>query len=193
MTVLVYSQLSAQKFFINCINLQLCQGGWGEEKVVPVWGRWGLNSSSYSRLHGKGKRACWFFRWLFSSQDPMGSGGMGMGNTCRKEILLRRPLSGILFFMIWFAFFFFSVPFCLLHSLCCDVLQMKSKMLLIVYWITANVAAHPIQCEIMLTTWLNSSAVPPFHPLPSPTRVNVYICIYVMKLDLFRVASCRFA
>lgn len=39
MTVLVYSQLSAQKFFINCINLQLCQGGWSEEKVETGWGR----------------------------------------------------------------------------------------------------------------------------------------------------------
>lgn len=130
-------------------------------------------------------RACWFSCWLFPRNALQEKKGW---NTCRKEILLRRPLSGILFFMTWFAFFSFLV-LCLLRFV---VLQMKSKMLLIVYWITGNVAAHPIQCEIMLTTWLNSSAVPllwPTRPRNShiSTFIHIYICMYVcgyvMQLD----------
>lgn len=127
-------------------------------------------------------RACWFSCWLFPRNALQEKEGW---NTCRKEILLRRPLSGILFFMTWFALFSFLV-LCLLRFV---VLQMKSKMLLIVYWITGNVAAHPIQCEIMLTTWLNSSAV----PLLCPTRPrNPHIHIYrLMYIHMYVGMSCN--
>lgn len=136
-------------------------------------------------------RACWFFCWLFPHKALQEEKGW---NTCRKEILLRRPLSGILFFMTWFALF--SLSFLVLCLLRFVVLQMKSKMLLIVYWITGNVAAHPIQCEIMLTTWLNSSAVPLLCPTrPRNSHISTYLCIYVcgyvMQFDLCRLGSNR--
>lgn len=134
-------------------------------------------------------RACWFSCWLFPRNALQEKEGW---NTCRKEILLRRPLSGILFFMTWFALFSFLV-LCLLRFV---FLQMKSKMLLIVYWITGNVAAHPIQCEIMLTTWLNSSAVPLLCPTrPRNSHISTDLCTYirgyVMQLDYAASAQNR--
>lgn len=131
-------------------------------------------------------RACWFSCWLFPRNALQEKKGW---NTCRKEILLRRPLSGILFFMTWFALFSFLV-LCLLRFV---VLQMKSKMLLIVYWITGNVAAHPIQCEIMLTTWLNSSAVPLLCPTrPRNSHISTDLCIYICMLVCHATWLCRF-
>lgn len=139
-------------------------------------------------------RACWFFRWLFSSQDPMVGGGMG--NTCRKEILLRRPLSGILFFMIWFAFFFFSVLFCSVPFFAPPVFYipfaaMSCKWSLKCCWLCIELrrTLRRIQYNVkscLQLDWTHQQCLP-IYPLPS--RVNVYICIYVMQLDLFRVAS----
>lgn len=167
------------KVFINCINLQSCQGDGAQGGVS-----WGLNSSSYSRLHGKGKSLL-IFLLAFSSQRATGEKGMEHmqeGNPVAPS--LKRH---IIFYDLICLFSFLVL--CLLRFV---VLQMKSKMLLIVYWITGNVAAHPIQCEIMLTTWLNSSAVPllwPTRPRNShiSTFIHIYICMYVcgyvMQLD----------
>lgn len=163
---------------------------WGVGVGLGVVSAGRHTSCSHSVLHAKGKSLLIFLMPALKS--------LRRTDTCRKGNPVA-PLRGILFFMIWFGLFcssFFSYSptssYIFFMSLYCrPSLQMKSKMLLIVYWITENAAPHPIQCEIMLTTWLNSSAKHPVGPdsTPSPSPNPLYVHLQRSCLCIINVSN----
>lgn len=161
---------------------------------LRLWGRWGLNSSSYSRLHGKGKSLLIFpLAFLLSRPDGGWRDGEHMQEGNPVAPSLKRH---IIFYDLICPFFFFSVLFCSVPFFAPPVFYipfaaMSCKWSLKCCWLCIELrrTLRRIQYNVkscLQLDWTHQQCLP-IYPLPS--RVNVYICIYVMQLDLFRVAS----